>query len=306
MSIRITAVTPVHNRREDTLRCLRSLRRIDRTGFVLDIIVVDDNSTDGTAEAIASEFPEVQIVSGNGSLFYTAGTNVGFKEALKRNPDYILAFNDDSIFDENCVRRLVECAEKHSRSVVGAALHLWNQPHKVFQTAPIWKTWLGGWRHWYQQTVWTIPQKPFSVDLIVGNCILYPVEAIEKVGLMDEKFIQYGDVEYTSRLRRNNWKLIIEPRARVFCKPNDRREHLRQMPLKKSFKTLFTNNSSGHNLIHRFYSRIESAPNRLSGIAAFIIFHIRWLIKRNYESNFALQQEEPPLKETFQKRVLID
>ena len=306
MSLRITVVTPVHNRRADTLRCLRSLRRIDRTGFELDVIIVDDGSTDGTAEAISAEFPEVKIVCGNGNLFYTAGTNLGLKEALKNDPDYILAINDDSIFDEKCVRRLVECAEKHPRSVVGAILLLWNQPHKLFQTAPVWETWLGGWRHWHHQTVWTIPQKPFSVDLIVGNCVLYPVEAIREVGLMNEKFIQYGDVEYTPRLRRRGWRLLIEPQARVFCKPNDQRTHLREMSFGKLLKTLFTNNASGYNIFHRFFSRMEGAPNRLAGLSAFFTFHLRWLFKRNYEANFALRQKEIPLKETYRNRILSD
>ena len=306
MSLRVTVVTPVHNRREDTLRCLRSLRRIDRTGFELNIIIVDDGSTDGTAEAVSKGFPEVEIINGNGNLYYTAGTNLGLKEALKHNPDYILAINDDSIFDENCIRLLMECAKKYPRSVVGAILLLWSQPHKLFQTAPVWRTWLGGWRHWHHQTIWTIPQKPFSVDVIVGNCLLYPAAAIREVGMMNEKFIQYGDSEYTTRLRRNDWQLIIEPRARVFCKPNDARTSLRKMPLTKSLKTLFTNNASGYNLFHRFYSSLETAPNRLEGLTAFFIFHLRWLLKRNYESKFALRQKEAPLKETFRKRILTD
>lgn len=109
---KIEIVTPVHNRREETIQCLKSLGRIDRTGLQIHIIIVDDGSTDGTAELVASEFPDVEIVQGNGDLWYTAGTNRGIEAALRHDPDYILAINNDSIFDEKCILNLVQCAEK--------------------------------------------------------------------------------------------------------------------------------------------------------------------------------------------------
>ena len=122
---RVAIVAPVHDRRELTLRCLRSLSRIDRTGLDVSIFIVDDGCTDGTPEAIARDFPHVNIIPGSGELWYTEGTNVGVREALKHSPDYILCINDDSIFDEQAVLRLVECAERFPRSVVGGLLLLW-------------------------------------------------------------------------------------------------------------------------------------------------------------------------------------
>ncbi|HMJ07579.1 MAG TPA: glycosyltransferase, partial [Pyrinomonadaceae bacterium] len=118
-TVRIEIITPVHNRREETLRCLKSLGRSKLDGIKAHIIVVDDGSTDGTSESVREQYPEVEIVNGDGNLWYTAGTNRGLKAALMHDPDYILAINDDSIFDENCIRRLVECAEKYPNSVVG-------------------------------------------------------------------------------------------------------------------------------------------------------------------------------------------
>ena len=87
---RIEIVTPVHNRRDITLQCLKSLARIDRTGLEVHVIIVDDGSTDGTSEAIAEQFPETEIVHGDGSLWFTAGTNRGIEAAMKHDPEYVL------------------------------------------------------------------------------------------------------------------------------------------------------------------------------------------------------------------------
>ena len=292
---RVELVTPVHNRRDITLQCLRSLSRIDRTGLDIHIIVVDDGSTDGTGDAIRDQFPDVQVIRGDGNLWYTAGTNLGIKAALGRNPDFILCFNDDSIFDEKAVRALVECAERNPGSVVGALLLLWDQPHRIFQVAPIWRTFRGGWQHRSQQTVWTVPSEEFSVEMIVGNCVLYPKKAFDIFGLPDPKIsAQYGDAEFTTRIRRAEWNLLIEPRARVFCKPNDLSRSVFSRGLGKALNALFIDQRHGNNLIHQFRQLWHTGPTRAAGGAAFFLFYANLLLRKAF--NLAPAKEQP-LKE---------
>ena len=71
--LRIAAVLAVHNRRDLTLACLRSLRAQQVPGVALDVFVLDDASSDGTSEAIAEQFPEVTVLHGDGSCTGTAG-----------------------------------------------------------------------------------------------------------------------------------------------------------------------------------------------------------------------------------------
>lgn len=298
---------PVHNRRELTLQCLKSLARIDRTGLDVHIIVVDDGSTDGTSEAICENFPEVEIVKGDGNLWYTAGTNLGIETALKHQPDYVLGINDDSIFDENFLRRMVECAEKYPRSVIGALLLLWDAPHRVFQVSPKWNVWRGGWRYWEEQTVWTVPAKPWSVEMIVGNCILYPVQVFEENGLMDaSKLAQYGDAEFVPRIKRNGWRLLIEPRAKVFCQPNYEPKKVLRLSLKEKMNLLFYDKKNAHNLIHRFHFYLASAPTKAQGFAAYWIFYLRWIEQKIKGGSVDTQTGEKKLAETFAKSVVKD
>lgn len=307
MLIKVEIVTPVHNRKELTLQFLQSLAQIDRTDLDVHIIVVDDGSTDGTSEAIEKDYPAVEIIKGDGNLWFSGGVNRGIEAALEHQPDFILIINDDTVQEQNSLRYLIECARKYPRSIVGPLLLLWNEPEKLFQTSPQWNVWVGGWRHWQNQTVSTIPQKPWEVDLIVGNCILFPVEAIRENGLMNEKrFPHFGDAEYTPRMKRNGWRLLIEPRAKIFCQPNVSPPRLREMNYKKMFHTLFVDKINGHSFRKRLYANIDGAPNRAQGVSAFFIFYIRLFLGRNAEGNWAGSQIEKPLSETFADKIVKD
>jgi GT2 family glycosyltransferase len=303
---KVEIVTPVHNRRAETLQCLRSIARADTTGLELHVIVVDDGSTDGTSQAISDEFRDVEIVHGDGNLWYTAGTNRGIEAALRHDPDYILAINNDSIFDAKCILNMVACAENHPRSVIGALLLNWERPHSVFQVSPRWELLRGGFRHWHKQTVWTVPAKPWRVEIIVGNCVLYPAEAVKEVGLMDEKRLaQYGDAEYTPRMKRMGWNLLIEPRARIFCKPNDPIFGFMKQPVRKKIKLLVIP-ASPYSLQRRIYATIGSAPNKILGILAIPVFIVRYVLGKSQEGSWSLAQDEEPLSKIFAAAVVDD
>lgn len=304
--IRVGIVAPVHNRRNLTLLCLRSLSRINKSNFDVKIVIVDDGSTDGTSEAIREEFPDVEIVRGDGNLWFTEGTNVGVRAALKHNPDYVLMMNDDQIFDADFLNYLVETAERFPRSVVGPLLLLWDTPHRLFQTSPRWETFSGGWRHWYQQTVWTIPKKPWEVELIVGNCVLVPVEAIRECGLMNSKrYPNFGDAEYTPRLRKRGWRLLIDPRSRVFCQPNDIPASIGKFTLRQKIDALFFDLRKIHNLRRRFFANWDAAPTKIHGVLAFGAFFVRYALKKNVESEDLMRRrKERPLFEEFAEAVV--
>jgi GT2 family glycosyltransferase len=306
--IRVEIVAPVHNRKTITLQCLRSLSRIETSGLDVHIIIVDDGSSDGTGDAICAEFPQVEVIKGGGDLWFTEGTNVGVRSALKHDPQFVLMINDDAVFDWGFLQCMVETARRNPRSIVGSLLLLWNTPHKLFQVSPVWSTWLGGWRHWYYQTVWSVPLKPWNVDLIVGNCVLVPAAAFRECGLMDSKrYPNFGDAEFTPRLKRRGWKLLIDPGARVFCQPNTPPPRLRSMGLKKLFSALVTDLGNNHNLRRRLYTYLDGAPSKFHGLVAFFMFAVRTVFGINHETvGWGTRQAEEPLSKTFAAAVIDD
>jgi GT2 family glycosyltransferase len=271
---KIEIVIPVHNRRDTTLQALRSLSRIDKTALDVHIVIVDDGSTDGTSEAIGSAFPDVQIVKGDGSLHYAGGTNRGIEAALKRNPDFIVIANDDSIFHEAFLQHLIRTARENSRSVVGALLVLWNEPHRVFQVDFRWKTAHGGWRQAENATVFDFAGLPFEVEGLAGNCVLIPAEAVRECGLMDEKKFPHGwgDVQYFVRMRKLGWRLRVDPKAIVWCEPNSYPPPLHTLPIGGALRVLFRDRRHPLNLQRQFIARWESAPNKAAALAAYTIY----------------------------------
>ena len=271
---KVALVAPVFNRRETTLQALRSISRIDTSGLEIKVFIVDDGSTDGTAEAISSEFPDVELIIGDGSLHYAAGTNRGIEGALKWGAEWVVTMNDDAVFHELFLQRLLQTARENEGSVVGALLLLWDQPHKVFQVAPKWSNLGGGWNFPDDLTAFSVPQLPFEVECIVGNCVLFPTEAIREVGLLDEKRFPFGwgDAQYLARMKKAGWRLIVDPKALVWCEPNSYPVPLHSLTKHQILNVLFFDKRHPLNLNRQWLARWHSAPSRFAGVASFVFY----------------------------------
>lgn len=274
VAIKTALVIPVYNRREITLQGLRSLSRIDKNGLDVQIFVVDDGSTDGTSDAIREQFPDVELIHGTGNLHYAAGTNRGIDAALRWNAEYIVTMNDDAVFHDQFLKRLIRTAQQNPRSVIGSLLLLWNEPHKVFQVGQTWNTRAGGWMMPDDWTAFTVPNEPFEVECIVGNCVLFPSDAIRENGLMDEKRFPHGwgDAQYLMRMRKAGWQLLVDPKSLVWCEPNTYPKPLHKLNLNEKLKVLFVNQKHPLNLHRQFIARWESAPTRPQALCAFGVY----------------------------------
>lgn len=101
---KIAVIMTCFNRRETTLACLRALHQQTNT---FDVFLTDDGSSDGTAEAIKAEFPQVNILQGNGNLFWVGGMRLAFGEAIKNSYNYYLWLNDDTFLETDTLDKLL-------------------------------------------------------------------------------------------------------------------------------------------------------------------------------------------------------
>lgn len=300
---RVGLVMAVHNRRDTTLRALRTVYEADTTGMTLHVVVVDDGSTDGTSEAIRRAYPDVEIVAGDGTLYFGGGSNAGLRRLLAAGVDYAVIANDDAIFNRQVFVELVKCARQFPQSVVGALLLLWDTPHKVFQVGQAWDMWYGGWRIPQHLTAFTVPQEPWEVEVLAGNCILIPAEALRLFGLLDDVRFPHlwADVEFSVRVRRGGWRLLVAPRARMFCEPNTYPPPLSAGSVRAAFKALFVDTTHALNVGRRWRMLRAVAPSRTQGLVMCAIYVAR-LAQRGLRIGTWPEWPDPPLGPLAERR----
>lgn len=206
------------NRRADTLEALQSLAGSDYPHHK--VIVLDNASTDGSAQAIQAGFPEVALISLDSNLGYAGNNNVGIKVALEMGADWVFVLNEDTLLAPDCIRLLVEQASSDAGvGVLGPMVYHHNEPG-VIQSA-------GGkldrnWNAWHlgiNETDRGQFDRPHQVDWISGCAILFRRDVIEQIGMLDARFFYYyEETEWCLRARRAGWKILHVPQAHLWHK----------------------------------------------------------------------------------------
>jgi GT2 family glycosyltransferase len=194
--MRIVAILTSHNRRIKTLACLRSyFDQALPTPTSLEAVLVDDGSTDGTAEAVQALGAPVTIVCGAGDLYWARGMARAEKDALRRAPDYLLWLNDDVALDRDAVARLLDVAKTDDSPcvVVGAVRDPFTGE----------TTYSGLRRRDYHPLRYERVEpadQPQTVETFHGNVVLVPIAVAVSIGGIDGKFA-HGAADYDYGLR---------------------------------------------------------------------------------------------------------
>jgi GT2 family glycosyltransferase len=211
------------NAREYLTQCLDSLSA--RTcRYPMEVIVVDNASTDGSAEAVASRYPHVKLVQNGANLGFARANNIGI---ARSSGAYVCLVNSGVKVLPDCITRLVEYCEDHPEAgLVGPRIigrdgklqrscrgypSLWNMFCRtlaldtLLPTARIFSGY--SLRHWRQD-------EPRRVDILTGCFWLAPRPAVQQVGLLDEGFFMYGeDMDWCKRFGKAGWDVAFVPAA---------------------------------------------------------------------------------------------
>jgi len=240
-------IIPVFNRKEFTRNCLNALRA--HANSDLHIIVVDDGSTDGTAEMLASEFPEVEVIRGNVQLFWTASVNLGIKRALEQGAQRIMTMNNDTIAEKDFIDRMLYWSEKYPEAILGALEidHISGKPHYGGEIT-----------HWMSNTPAFLldrlkPEEQkglHEVSLYPARGLLIPRAVFEKIGLFDEKRLPHylADYDFTQQARKAGFKIFCNYDARLYTMPEESGDFSNRTAktFKKYYKHLFDIKGGGN------------------------------------------------------------
>jgi GT2 family glycosyltransferase len=292
-------VIPVHNRRATTLNCLRALRRTGVETWATPL-VVDDGSTDGTAEAVAAEFPAAVIVRGDGDLWWTGAIALGMREACNRSADFVFWLNDDTPPEPGALATLLEESIR-TGGIAGGVGFLPGEVHPAY----------GGYRRgfWRLRDGLVPGEATIPSDALNGNLVCVPRFVIERIGYPDAAGLPhgYGDFDYTLRASGAGIPVHLVGRARGSVQPNLSTNYrswlLSAVPLREVWRGLARRGSFVYQpAMQRFYWRYFG----LRGLAycAFVLTKLvaisiirpllprSWLLKWRGAKSEAWQHEQ--------------
>ena len=186
-------------------------------GPLLEIIVVDNASSDQSVESVQHAFPALEIVRNTENLGFAKASNQGI---LASQGESVLLMNNDAVAKPGSVGSLVAVMEEDDRiGIVGPQLR---NPDGSLQFSyghfPSVLGVLGGFRarkadRYYERTGY---EKPHDVDWLTGACLLLRRGMLDEIGLLDEQFFfNYEDVDVCRRARNRGWRCVYTPDTAV-------------------------------------------------------------------------------------------
>jgi glycosyltransferase involved in cell wall biosynthesis len=215
-STNVIAILTSHNRRSQTVACLRSFFGQQIDGVALHAVLVDDGSSDGTADAVAAEFVGSTVLRGDGTLYWARGMAMAEAEALRAKPDYVLWLNDDVVLSPSAVGTLIDVATAMPGPLVVSGT-LVDPVSGVDSYGAMRRVDWHPLRYALMHPNGSIQ----DADTCNGNVVLVPAETLRVVGGIDGGFEHgYADFDYGLRVRKAGGRVVLSATSVGTCSEN--------------------------------------------------------------------------------------
>lgn len=270
---KIAVLMTVHNRCQQTLRCLESLKSQKLGDFSIEIFLTDDGCTDNTAQQVRTCYQKVHIIEGDGTLYWNRGMLAAFRAASQMNPNYYLWLNDDTLLiDDAVIRLLAASASCNNQSIIVGST--FGNDGKITY---------GGRQDDKKHTI-IEPQSERCVacKTFNGNIVLIPSYVYDRIGYNDSYYHHsFGDIDYGLKATKQGLTNYIAPGFYGKCERNNpvplfRR---RQYPLIKRYKLLYS--PLGFNPLEDFHLNRQYSP-LWKAIFWFLKLHINVLFTKDH------------------------
>ena len=213
------------NTRDLLENCLTSvMQQYKNVDF--EVIVIDNASTDGSAQQVKGRFPKVILVENRENRGFATANNQGMKIAKGR---YIFLLNSDTVILDRTIENMVRFADAHPDTAVVGCKVL--NPDGTLQptcfmfpsllniallVTYLYKLFPRSRFFGREHMTWWDRNDDREVDVVTGCCMLVRREAIQQVGMMDDRFFMYAEeTDWCYRFRRGGWKNMFTPTARI-------------------------------------------------------------------------------------------
>lgn len=215
--LRVTAIVLSWNGRENTLACLRSLEHV--TYEALSVLVVDNGSSDGSADVVAAEHPGVSLVRLAENLGFAGGMNAGIEAALASGGDAVLLLNNDMEVAPDLVEPLVAAVWSDPSCAAACSQILFaDEPLRIWYAGAPFSPRRGhsGRNVHYGRPPLPPATPPYRTNRACGGAMLATRASVERVGLFDEALFAYAeDTDWSLRAREAGLHCLVVPASVV-------------------------------------------------------------------------------------------
>jgi len=205
--------------------CLSSVFK-QTQGIEFEVIVIDNGSSDSSVQMVETEFSQVNIIANTENRGFAAANNQGMAVAKGR---YVLLLNSDTVILDDVIKKTVLFADTHREAAV-VGCRVLNADRTLQQTCFMFPSILNmvlAATYLYklfpqnrflgrERMTWWNRNNVSEVDVVTGCFMLVRQQAIEKTGLMDERFFVYGEeTDWCYRFKKNGWKVLFSPDAEI-------------------------------------------------------------------------------------------
>jgi len=193
-----------------------SLRKVRYPKKMLELILVDNGSQDGSAQFVRQNYPEVKVIEAGANLGFCEGSNWGIYNS---KGEYVILLNNDTVVDSGLVTEMLKTFEQYpSAAAVGAKVLEWNDENPAFDPS---NTISSSWTKVDAGTAnafnFTDERPEAPVDYAPGCAMMVKREVINSLGAFDPGyFAYYEDTDWAARMIKAGYEVIYQPKAMVW------------------------------------------------------------------------------------------
>jgi GT2 family glycosyltransferase/SAM-dependent methyltransferase len=212
-SLRVTAIVLSWNGRERTLACLQSLEHVTYRPF--SVVVVDNGSSDGSADAVAAKHPTVRLVRLQENRGFAGGMNAGARAAFADGAEAVLLLNNDMEVEPDCIEPLVAALVVDPSAGAACAQILFaDAPPRIWYAGAPFRRHRGhhGRLVGYGRPPLPVTVTPYETDRACGGAMMWTAGTFDRVGPFDEELFAYAeDTDWSLRARRAGLRILVVP-----------------------------------------------------------------------------------------------
>lgn len=215
MNKKVAIILVNYNGITDTVECVKSIEESTYESY--EIILVENGSND--YEKIKSNTylnEKTTILFSDKNCGFSGGNNIAIRYALKKDFDYVLLLNNDTVVDKDFLCHLIETSMKFNAGIVTGDIYIYYEKNKLWYSAG----------EYNKKTGTTLmcginkdKKVPVEVNFATGCLLLLSREIIENCGLLSDDFFLYSeDTDYCCNALRKSQKIVWTPNSKIYHK----------------------------------------------------------------------------------------